>query len=364
MFYKIINYHSYIYHYFGDNNIKIKILYILILSIFFLLILTILFTIFTIFLRYKNDRRGRFFFSLERRWTKDIFKYLNDEIKKDLIFKKIGSSEETFFIDFLYRFEQRLDGKTKYKIKELARPYLKHIESGINSKSAEIRAKTLMSIGSLDDGHYFESIVKLLDDESPLVSILAAKILANLGRVDAFDDVIMHLDRYQNWSKDLVARNLSFFGIEVSEQLRFVFFNKDFNITTRVIVADTLVLLNDFQIHPIAFETLKTEKSKEIKAACLRLLSNTNSEEYINYVRFLTSDESFLVRLYAVKLLGKVGNISDHKIFINMLKDDEPWIRIYAARGLKNTRGIDVLIELSKDKQYGYDAVKQVLSED
>ena len=360
----IESYYQFLTMSFVGDSFQLKVFFILIIAILFLVVLAFLFSLFTVYLRYKNDKKREIYTLLEKKWEPKIFDYLGNDLTKEDVFNTVNQSEEVFFVDYLYRFEQRLDGRSKEMIKVLAKPYLKYIEKNMTSPSPEIRAKALMILGNLDEGDYLYEIIEMLDDKSPVVSIIAAKTLSQLGNIEALDDVVMHMHRYEFWSRDLLARNLSFFGVEACEFLIFVFLTEDFDDQTRIIAADTLVILNNYEIHPVAFKTLKSSESNEIKAACLRLLSNTHEAEYIEYIRELTISDNFLIKLYALKLLSAAGNLSDHKVFIRLLRDEEPWIRIYAARALKSTRGYDVLVELSKEKGIGYDAVVQVLNED
>ena len=86
---------------------------------------------------------------------------------------------------------------------------------------------------------------------------------------------------------------------------KFIFFNSDFPVYNRVIAADTLVILHDLEIHDAAYKVLQIEENIEIRAACLRLLYNTHNKEYINYVRALTADDHFVIKLYSFPLYSR-----------------------------------------------------------
>ena len=210
-----------------------------------------------------------------------------------------------------------------------------------------------------------ESIVKLLEDKYPLVTLSAGVTAVKLGTAKLINTLI---DRMSQERRLALTMFLMLFENARSD------------------------------IYSIISDRLKSEKNNFIRASCYKILQKLPATQKIenfhsdlqldnlelklavlhyifysqkknaipNLIKTL-KDKQWQVSSTSIQLLGDLGAVEAIDEISNMLKDPEWWVRLNAALALKKlgSEGVNVLKiqSLEKDK-YAYEVAQHVLQSD
>ncbi len=325
--------------------------------------LSAFFAIYAIWLRVRNDIQAARWADREARWTGLTLEALAGERTVDELASVVGRGERLPFLDFLLRYARRLTGRERDRVKELAVPFLPELERLLTDRDAYRRARAVQTLGALGLPHHNEILVEAVHDESPVVSMLAARALAAHGGTKYVGPILSNLDRFEHWGTEYVRSLLVSLGSEAAPALREVMRDVDRSIRVRVLAADALRNLHDLEAIQPAAEILSREPEPDLAAALLRMMSVLGGPEHIGLIKGLLQHDHFAVRAQAYSALGALGREGPELLEAG-LADPSPWVALHAARGMRDRGRHDRLAELAESEHPGAMAAGQVLAEE
>lgn len=358
---------------------------------------------------------------MEAEWEPYVVSVLNGEQLPIPVEEYVRKDDRLYFVDFLTRFAMRFQGEELLKIAALARPFLEDIAEHLRSKAAAQRARAVQTLGLLGFARYSAEIVNALEDESPLVAMLAARALAHKDHPEFVAPVILRLYRFSQWSPKFLASMLSAVGPKAAPLLRAAYADQSNDSQVRAVAAETLRLLNDLPSGEIAATVLDQEKESEnlaesvrrrpgadetraaamgearsewpdpaavsswsslasssadraplegephphrdLIATSLRLVRNLGRQEHAVKARLFCDSADFVIRECAYRALGRIGNGEDIARLQRALEDSSVWVALHAARALRELGADKKLRELASIVHPHSDVARQVLAE-
>lgn len=332
---------------FGDFNLELSpddwVLLLLIISILFFFIATIIFSLITIFLRFRNIKRARYWNHLEDKWNTKLLEVMAEDKPQSDLIASVRPHEELDFVKYLSRYARRIRGQEKTIIQELSRPFLHRVVQNAKSAEMEIRANAVNLLTTLGGDDAKPILLNALDDPSPLVAMIAARGLIAQKKPEHFTAVIQHIDRFEGWSITYLASMLVALGVEAVPALREAYASVASPPLVRIVAAETLYQLNDFEIVDDVVKTCRHSKNTELVSASLRLLTRIGTDQHLDVVRELAQHEDSIIRINAMHALSKLGNEQDIPLFEKGFNDANSWVAFQAASGMAELNQYEIL---------------------
>ena len=194
--------------------------------------------------------------------------------------------------------------------------------------------------------NYGATIARALSDESPLVSMVAARTLSASRRPEYVNGVLANLHRYGNWNGRFLASMLASMGPEVAPSLR-SYLRAEGDPLDRAVAADALSLLTDPAAGDVAVAVLNGMPHRELAAASLRLLRAVGSPGHLPTIRAYARNRDFALRALALRVLGSIGERSDMALLERGMTDPEPWVAINSAEAMLEAGGHERLNDIA-----------------
>ncbi|MDH3272250.1 MAG: HEAT repeat domain-containing protein, partial [Gemmatimonadota bacterium] len=304
--------------------------------------------------------------TLERstRWKTSVQAVLYDGADVETLWPTIRAEEQVDFVNFLLDYVRRLDGDERALVCRLAEPFLPSIVEQLSRREEGRRMRAVQTLGELGLPEYGPEVIAGLDDQSPLVAMVAASTLARTENSVFAGEVLRRLDRFTHWRQDFLAEMLVSMGSDAIPALRAGLASFENSAKVRAIAADALAGLSDGESADVAVQLLGPDVDVEVRAACLRLLRSVGRGEHLPAVRRCLDSESLPVRLNAVRALGSFGEARDlDALDLRAREDPSPWVAIAAARALKESGGTPALEALAGSEHPRAALGLQVISE-
>jgi hypothetical protein len=316
-----------------------------------------------VLLRLHHQRRAEKWSVLEAKWEDAILEMLAEDRDPSTVHALVAEGDELFCVSYIMRYASRLSGPERERLQELARPYLPLVVPRAQHRDARRRARAVRTLGTLGLPEYGDIVAAALGDDSPLVSMVAARALARGKDPDYVIPVLDHLDRFTAWSPNFLASMLASIGPGATPALRVVFADAKRPPEVRAVAATALGYLNDLAGGDIAVQVLALASDRELLAAALRLIGRVGHRDHRSAVLpFLTASD-FYVRATAASALGGVGDKEDLELLRIACEDDSRWVAIHAARALRDAGDINSLQQLAASGGPRATLALQVLSE-
>ncbi len=316
----------------------------------------------TLSLHRANERKAKQWQMMEDRWQPLMMKVLSGEKWPDYIHSQIKSHEVFFFIDFLMRYAEKLQGNAREMATQLAAPYLGLLLKRMNRGDAEQRARAILTLSILAPEQHNERLAHALEDESPLVAMLAARSLSENQSLEYLKPILDKMPRFRSWSQNFLISMLKSLAQEQPEALREALLDPSQPDWVKTVILKALTELSDWQALPLATQFLEENGDRELQAAALQFIARIGHAGLVDLVRKKISNPDFVIRLNAVKALSSLGDLSDGKQLIALLKDDSSqWIAYQAAQALKITKNLEPLYEVASSQHPRKELAKEVL---
>lgn len=336
---------------------------LLAMSAAILLLTSLAFALLALALRLLNDHRTRQAARLTLRWEPAMLEVLGGAAPPEAIFERVDDRDGLRFLRFLLRYARLLRGAERDLVRAMARPYLSLLLPRLRRGTAESRGNAVLMLARMGMPTYAEAVAGALDDESPIVSMIAARSLFRPGHEEHFPAVIGHLPRFTGWSRSFLASMLAGGGPNAAPLLRAVLRDRNQSTLVRAVVSDALRELNDLASVPLALELMQTETNRELVAGCLRILKQLGHEEHVPPIRRMADAEDPVVRAAAVSAIGALGGESEIALMQDRLDDPSFWVSLEAARGLLALGDAETLEQLVASGGPWATLARQVLSE-
>lgn len=346
-----------------DGRMGERLLLFLVIGIAVLLAFAIAFAISVVLLRIKNQRKAAKWNLLERRWDETILTVLEGDKELSAFWDLVAPHEEMFCVNYIMRYARWLRGVERERAVGLAQPYLHRIVPRANARDAQRRARAIQTLGQLGLAGHSDVVTQALDDQSPLVAMVAARALARKEHPQFLRPVLSHLHRFTTWSPNFLASLLAAVGPEAAPDLRDVLRDSSRPPDVRAVVATALGYIYDYDAADVAAVVLEVEREKELVTACLRLMGRVGRDEHLPLVRGFIASGEFAVRAAAASTLGSLGREEDLARLRNACEDDSRWVALHAARALRDAGDVESLQKLAASGQARATLALQVLSE-
>lgn len=329
-----------------------------------LLVLSLVFAGYAVYLRLENVRRERRREALRVRWEEPLLLALADPEAAEALHELVGPGERLDFVRFVQGFARRLKGEELETLRAIAAPYLELVADRLEHPRREVRTRAVQTLGELGLDNWDESVVQALDDESPLVAMVAARALAVEERRDHAPAILRRLGRFRGWREDFLASMLAGMGADGAPALRETLADAGREAWVRGVAARALLLLSDLEAADLAARVVETEDDPDVVRPALRLLAQVGRPEHLPVVRAACASPRPTVRSEALRALGTLAEEDDRPRLLGAMADPSPWVAMNAARGLLAAGGEDVLRDLVESDHPRAPLAAEVLEED
>lgn len=337
-------------------------LQILILTVVFLFVLTIIIAIGVVLLRMKNNLVANRFSHLEKSWEGQIMRVLSSD-DPEIPAMNIKRRDRIFFVQYLYRFASRLRGQELQIIKDLAQPYLAIIAKKLKRGYPELRARNINILATLGFPEFIDPIIEALEEDSPIVKMAAARILAHADYPQHIDLILPELSHFDEWSMNFLSSMLSEMGPSIASRLRQEFLNREASVRVRIAVAEALRQIGDLAAPDSAVQVLEAGDDPELSATCLKILRDMGTPRHRPLLLDLVESPEEIIRIHALSALGSVGIESDAPIMLKGLDDPSSWVALQAARALHQINSNQLLEEIAASDHFRASIAQQILTE-
>lgn len=219
------------------------------------------------------------------------------------------------------------------------------------------------TLGHLRDPSAWAELLTMLDSDSTLVSLVAARALISIDPEAAVPRVLPVIRDRNDWSTPRVADLFMEAGPgAISEPLEAAIVSSPPEQVPKLIAVLPEVALPVAE--RIVSRLLREPADDRIKSICLRILGNPRD---LPVVRSLAAHPRWHVRMNAAVVLGRMGLPQDSDTLVAMLSDPEWWVRYRAAQALVAMpfvpiEEIEALRDSAQDR-FARDILDQVLAE-
>jgi HEAT repeat protein len=277
--------------------------------------------------------------------------------------KLVSESDRNDFLTFLLGYARRLRGEERDTVHALAAAYLPGLALQATRGTPEERGLAVQALAGMGMPEYASTVAQALDDDSPVVAMLAARGLFSHRQREFFPTVMRHLSRFTLWSRSYLASMLSGGGPETAPLLRALLADPAEEPIVRAVASDALRILNDLESVDVAARLLATETDREVVACCLRLVRQLGHRDHLPLVRPFATSADPVVRSVAVGAIGAIGGKEEVPLLQALLDDPEYWVSLEAARGLMALGATATLERLAAGDGPWALLARQVLSE-
>lgn len=225
------------------------------------------------------------------------------------------------------------------------------------------RAMTIIALGHLHDRRVFDMIEPFLADRSPIVSLCAARALAQVDPPRAMALFVPMIVERNDWVPGSVARILSentdgSAAREISNALLRA------NADTTVKLVRFLTDIDPGRAGAVIRQLLDGHVDDHIISVCLQLVNDKQDRDKV--ASFLTASR-WHVRMHAAAALGRIGEATDSRKLEPLLADSVWWVRYRTAQALLALTGRNEEamrgVQQRQSDAYGRDIIDHVLAE-
>lgn len=336
---------------------------VLVLTVYMvvLVIVACILVVVTLHLHQKNQRTAKKWAEMEQRWQPLLLKTLGGEMWPEELRAQIYPGEGFYFIDYLTRYAEKLSGESRQRATDLASPYLPQLLKRVKQGDAEQRARAILTLSILAPEGHQNRMVEALEDESPLVSTMAARALAENGSIAHLAPILEKMPRFRSWSQNYLVSMLVSLAKDHPEKLRDALVLSHQPDWVKTVILKALTEIKDWQTLPLAVQFLQEDAHREVQAASLQFLARIGHEGLLDLIRKKCRSEDFVIRLNAVKALSNLGSAEDRELLLHLLEDPSQWIAHQAAQALKSTKHFEDLLAIALSDHPRAELAKEVL---
>ena len=329
------------------------------IAVIFIIIFMVLYVIFLRYMLIREERRRKLFLDV---WRPILIRSL--ESIPDVL-PPVKKKDWPVLFNLWNHFHESLRGSAKDNLNEIARKagMLPVAGSLLKKRKVKSRLAAITTLGLLRDKTVWEEIKNSSVDEHPSVSLAAMRALIRIDEERAMPFIIPLISARTDWPPARVANILH----EASPHV--------------ICVALADAILHSPEPHiPLLiryFETIACDSSTVVLRQAIEKFPNAavisaclhafKSPDALDIVRKNLTHAAWHVRVQAVRALGRMGLVYDKYILINMLCDQQWWVRYRAAQALSSLPFISTVdLEKIRDEQadrYAKDILIQVIAE-
>ncbi|MEX8194780.1 HEAT repeat domain-containing protein [Comamonas guangdongensis] len=221
------------------------------------------------------------------------------------------------------------------------------------------RALAIIALGHQGDQRDFESLVPLLSDASPIISLCAARALSQIDPTKAVELFVPAIVEHENWPDGAVARILKESNSEsAATALSGALLRANDSTAAKLVrfLADT----DAQRAAPIIRRLLDSKVDDHVISTCLQVISDRADADR---VRGLLAHPRWHVRMHAASALGRLGDGSDQARLSALLSDSQWWVRYRAAQALSALAGEQGGMGRTQQDRFAQEIIQHVLAE-
>jgi HEAT repeat protein len=233
----------------------------------------------------------------------------------------------------------------------------------VNSTVTHHRIIAVIALGHVKTDGAFAGVSRLLEDNSPILSLCAARSLMQINAARAVPLILPLIANRAVWTSGVVASIL----VEaepgtVEEPLADATLHANGALALRLIrfLAD----VSPAAAAPFIRAGLETSADPQFICACLQLVKEP---EDADRVRPLLGHALWFVRMHAASAIGRIGRAEDVDLLLGLLSDAQWWVRYRAAQSVVHLNAFDggrvQSIKVRQTDPFARDILDQVLAE-
>jgi len=338
----------------------------LFLTVTILLLLTMAaaFAVGVFLLRLRNEREERLWARLKGTWEPILLDSLSAPEKLQNLWDHVGEGDRLHFLEFVLQYAQRLGGSERDVLKEAAAPYLKEVLPLLNNRRVGIRARAVQTLGTLGLPDYMPHLNAAVDDPSPFVAALAARLLAQQATPEIAQDFCRKLTRFKTFRTWYLVDMVVDMGPGAVPAIRETLSDPSYPVQIRAVAAHSLSVLGDLASADLAGDLALREEDPALLSSLMRLLAQVGTGTHSPAAKAHLDSEEFFLRAAATRTLSELGDEGDLHLLIEKLGDPSAWVRMAAARGVYRIGGKKALGALSRGEDSFGSLFRQVLAEE
>ncbi len=229
--------------------------------------------------------------------------------------------------------------------------------------SIKKRFMAIATLGHMRDDSAWEDLVLTLSDTNSYLSFSSARALALINPEAAIELIIPMMISRADWAAFNMSGILKAAGTEaISEPLAEAALAADAD--DSVILLKYLDLISYSSAKRVINELLESAVVEEVISSCLKSLKDP---EALHIVRKYTMHDCWFIRVQAAAVLGRIGTEDDKQRLIEMLSDEEWWVRYRAAKALEKMPFISAeevkSIQSEHHDRFSRDVLMQAIAE-
>ncbi|QIL19598.1 HEAT repeat domain-containing protein [Thermomonas sp. HDW16] len=197
------------------------------------------------------------------------------------------------------------------------------------------RVMAIMAMGHLKSQVHFDKLVRLLGDNSPIISISAARALMKIDPGHAVRVVVPRIIERNDWVEGGIAQMLDEAGANVvAPELSTAALQVNDDIAPRLVrfLAD----VDPEAAMPVIRKLLSEGRDEHLVSTCLQVM---HDDTCMPTVRQLLGHSRWHVRMHAATAVGKFGGREDVGHLQQLLADPQWWVRYRSAQAIRTLVG-------------------------
>ncbi len=291
---------------------------------------------------------------------------------ESVAFPGFPKGDEIFALNLWNHLQESVRGNAKERLNALAgrcglTPYVYGL---LRKKDLRSRLVALKTLGHLGDRIMWDEIQTLTRSPDPLLSLVAVRTLYQIDPDTALIETVTQLIEREDWS----VAQLMILVEEVAARSTFILLTDAASRLAASTEPASLIRLRrllrilevapSHRVLPTVRSILATTGDDEVIAQCLKFL---NEPDDLPLVRKYLAHSNWVIRLQAVRMLGRLGLKEDEPRLRALLSDPVWWVRYRSAEALVsvtrgNTQALSRLKEQMKDR-YARDMLEMVMTE-
>ncbi|MDQ3286996.1 MAG: HEAT repeat domain-containing protein [Pseudomonadota bacterium] len=190
----------------------------------------------------------------------------------------------------------------------------------------------IIALGNLRNPAHFGRVACFLDDKSPLVSLCAARALMQMDQANAVSMFVPQIVRRGDWSQGNIAAILHETSTpQMARELSRATLQANAEVAPRLV--RFLAAVSPDEAAPVIRTILASdaEADDHLVSTCLQVMTDPDD---LSCVRPLLQHPRWHVRMQAAATLGRLGVPGDDDLLVDMLSDEQWWVRYRTAQGL------------------------------
>ena len=224
------------------------------------------------------------------------------------------------------------------------------------------RVMAIVATGHLRSARHFEKLARLLSDNSPIVSISAARAMMKIDPAHAVQLVVPKIVDRKDWVDGGVAQVLHEAGAKlVAPELSSATLQVNDDVASRLV--RFLAGIDPAAATPVIRKILDEAHDEHLVSTCLQVMTDGSD---LAVVRPLLQHPRWHVRMHAASAVGKFGGQGDLAGLQPLLADAQWWVRYRTAQAIQKLAGAPGEVERIRDGQqdrFARDILDHVIAE-